>query len=299
LAVAGGGVDLLEPLRAQVPRHGPGLVRRQAAPAPAPTIARVRGVGHLPPSSWERRHPGAESWSFDFFTADGSLGGFVGLTFHAEPGVCWYWAGLVGTGRPYLLVRDQEVELPRQPGSREVRSEALWADMNCETPFDHWSFALEAFGVALEDPAEALAGERGDRTGLGLDLEWEAVAGVAGAEGRYDQPGVVHGEVLVGGGAHVEAIDFDGYGWRRHAWGQLGGLVTPRSWLGGRLDDGSPHRRDDLAEDLRLEPLHRAPLLLEASGRRAALDRRLCRFVDPRAGAGLGWAEWLRPEAAP
>lgn len=203
-------------------------------------------------ASWERRHPGRpELWGFDFFTADASLGGFVGLTFLPDRRRCWYWAALVGDGRPYLLVRDLEVTPPRLPTSREIRSEALWADMNCETSFEHWSLGLEAFGVAMDDPDEALGAERGERVGLGLDLEWESVGDIVGTEGSYDQPGVVHGEILVGG-AGVERIAFEGHGWRRHAWRQhdersADWTTAPRSWLGGRLDDSTPHRWEPLA----------------------------------------------------
>jgi hypothetical protein len=51
-----------------------------------------------PDPAWERRHPeGPESWSFDFASPDGGLGGFVGLTLWARPrlactGPPW-WAG--------------------------------------------------------------------------------------------------------------------------------------------------------------------------------------------------------------
>ena len=248
--------------------------------------------------SWERRHPDRpEWWTFDFFVEDGSLGGFVGLTFLPVRRRGWYWAVLVGQGRPYLLVRDLEITLPRPPQSREIRAQALWADMNCETPFEHWSLGLEAFGVAMDDPAEALGSERGERVGLGLDLEWESAVEPVGGEGSYEQLGVVHGEILVGG-ASVETIAFEGHGWRRHAWGEPPGASTywmtaPRSWLGGRLDDGSPHRVEPVAEEVVTESLLRAPLVVELDGGQGALDRRLCRFDDPVAGTGLGWVEWL------
>ena len=254
------------------------------------------GHGRLPAESgWERRHPGlAESWCFDFWAPDASLGGFVALVFHADPAVAWYWAGLVGAGRAYLLVRDLEVELPRRPTSCEIRSEALWADLNCETPFDHWSLGLEAFGVTLDDPEEALRGERGHRSGLGLDLEWEAAAAVVGTEGSYQQPGTVHGEILVGGGGDVESVAFDGDGWRRHTWGRLEWLRPSRSWLGGRLAEGGRYLAGAPGPE-EVTPVHRAPLLLEGGGRQTVLERCLCRFAGPDGRPGLGWAEWLKP----
>jgi hypothetical protein len=247
-----------------------------------------------PDPSWERRHPGQrESWSFDFCAPDASLGGFLGLTLHPPPRpAAWYWAALVGVGRPYLLVRDLEVEAPRRGGSREVRADGLWADVNCETAFEHWSVGLEAFGVAMDDPDEALGAERGERIGLGLDLEWEAVAGPVGNEGDYDQPCDVHGEILVGAGSVVETIAFEGHGWRRHAWGAPPGAdAGATDWLGGRLEDGTPYRGEANAgeggDGHARRVLFRAPLRLEPG----VLERSLCRFTAAGGGAGLGWHE--------
>lgn len=244
---------------------------------------------------WERRHPGQpESWSFDFFTPDGALGGFVGLTIWAEPRAAWYWAALVGRRRPYLLVRELDVEAPRSPTSREIRADSLWADVNCETPFDHWSLGLEAFGVALDDPDEALGDERGDRTGLGLDLEWEAVGPVTGSAPSYGQACAVHGEILVGAGRHVETIDLDGAGWRRHAWGTGVDWFTPAAWLGGHVDGGGPHSAS--GPDARSGAvLFRAPLRLERGDRVATLERALRRFTTSTGGTGLGWSEEVVP----
>ena len=130
------------------------------------------------------RTPSPEGVGFDFWLPDGSFGGF-----------CWldgagFVAGVVGEGRPYLLVKDLDVRPP--PGSWEIRAEGLWADHNCETAGEHWSFGLEAFGVAFDDPAEAVRpGAFGDRVPLGYDLEWD--------EGR------VYGEVLIG----TERLELD------------------------------------------------------------------------------------------
>ncbi|HEX2700793.1 MAG TPA: hypothetical protein VHM89_11395 [Acidimicrobiales bacterium] len=242
--------------------------------------------------TWERRHPGGpESWSFDFVAPGGGVAGFVGLTIWSAPRRAWYWAALVGRRRPYLLVRDLEVAAPRAPTSREIRADGLWADLNCETPHDHWSVGLEAFGVLLDDPDEALGGERGERTGLGLDLEWEAAAPVVGGVGSYGQACSVHGEILVGGGGGpVETITFDGRGWRRHAWGKAVGWFTPASRLDGHLEDGRPFTATGLVPPA-IDVLCRAPLRLELSSRRSVLERALCRFRTPEGSSGLAWSE--------
>jgi hypothetical protein len=186
----------------------------------------------------------AESWYFDYAAEDGSLGGYVRLALYPNLGVAWYWTSLVGAGRFLVTVRDHEVPLPRRPGM-EVRAEGLWSALNCETPYDHWSIGLEAFAVELEDPSEAYRGERGERTALGLDLEWEASAPVfrrSGASpgrpmaGRYDQACSVYGDVLVGD----ERLAFSGWGRREHWWGVQDWWGAPASsWaLSGRLSDG-------------------------------------------------------------
>lgn len=232
----------------------------------------------MPDPRWERRQGDPpELFALDFFTGDGSLAGFLGLAFH--PGAAWYWAALVGDGRPYLLVRDAEVAPPRSPASMEIRAEGLWADTTCETPFDHWSYGLEAFGVSMDDPDEALGAERGDRTALGFDLEWEAGAEADGGDGAYAQPGIVHGDILVG----AERLAFDGHGWRRHEWGGISA-----AGFAGVTTDGVPVRRSPVDPSV-VVTLHRAPLVLPGG----VLDRRLGRLDD-----ALGWTEWLRPSAS-
>lgn len=222
----------------------------------------------------------------------------MALSFLPSAGAAWYWAGLVGAGRPYLLVRDLELDLPRRPAAREVRGPGLWADINCETPHEHWSLGLEAFGVALDDPEEALGAERGHRTGLGLDLEWEATGAVLARApgpptlggGDYEQFCEVHGEVLVGGGYDVETIAIAAHGWRRHAWGAVDWSATPWS-LRGRLAGGGPFASDAATGDLPV--MHRAPLRL----REGHLERAMVAFGDDARGdAGWGWSQVGRLE---
>ena len=103
--------------------------------------------------------------------------------------------------------------MPRRPDSLTVRGDGLWAELVCETAFEHWSIGLEAFGLVVEHPAD----EIGERLPVGLDLEWEV--GDDGSPrqiaGGYEQHGTVHGELLVG----TARISFDGTGPRTHTWG--------------------------------------------------------------------------------
>src|SRR3712207_7572613 len=50
-----------------------------------------------------------EWWSFDACSPDGATGLFVRIALHPALRRCSYWAGLVGDGRPYLLVRDDDL----------------------------------------------------------------------------------------------------------------------------------------------------------------------------------------------
>ena len=67
----------------------------------------------------ERAHPPGEerlwgeSWYFDFTDRAGTLGGYVRLGLYPNLGVAWYWACLVGEGRPLVTVIDHDVRLPR------------------------------------------------------------------------------------------------------------------------------------------------------------------------------------------
>ena len=143
-----------------------------------------------------------ESWYLDFASDDGRLGGYVRTGLYPNLGVCWYWAALVGEGRPLVAVIDHEVAIPATP-ALAVRGDGLWTDYVVETPWRHVSLGLEAFGVALDDPAATYGDLRGDRTALGFELDWETQGepfpfplGIT----RYEVPCRVHGEILVADG---------------------------------------------------------------------------------------------------
>jgi len=176
-----------------------------------------------------------ESWSFDFAEEGGPnaaggparMGGFVRLVLLPAQRAAWYWAYLVGPDFGSVVVRDREVPMPRRLTDADlaVRSDALWAEVVCETPFEHWGLGLEAFGVRVDDPRD----DWGERVAVGLDLEWEVVAPPFEYEDRYSHAGVVHGELLVG----PDHFPFEGRGVRDHEWGELGWLRDPpwqRGW---------------------------------------------------------------------
>jgi hypothetical protein len=243
-----------------------------------------------------------DAWEIDF-VADSGLAGFVRLALLPNQGVAWWWTGLL---TPRLVaVRDHEVALPR--AGLEVRADGLWGELVCETPLEHWSIGLEAFGIGYDDPADAWGDEWGERLPVGLDLEWEAAAGPGEFTPTGPRPppggvdychfGRVHGEVLVG----PDRFPISGLGFRSRASGLL-------DWWTGRpyrrLAWGTPDRtvvvttEDPNAPNalvLREEPvtvLGEAPVLVTAPGRPSV---RLARAVCQIGGddGGTGWAEWF------
>ena len=132
----------------------------------------------VPTVADERRHEAGterlwnESWYLDWFDTDGRIGGYVRLGVCPNLGHAWFWCALVGQGEPPVLVVDQETPIPAGPGL-EVRSSGLWADLIVEGPLEHFSVEVEAFGVALDEPADAYRGMPGERLPVGVDLGWE------------------------------------------------------------------------------------------------------------------------------
>jgi hypothetical protein len=195
----GAGVQVpFEPTDADEGRHAP----------PAPRVA-----------GW------CEWWSFDACSPDGSSGLFVRLALHPGLRRCSYWAGLVARRRPYLLVRDDDLDLPPPSVGLEVRG-SLWAACTCEAAGSHWTLGLESWAVAFSegDELDAWGHERGGREGLALDLSFEDEPALGGGacpiEEGWWRAGRLWGEVLVGSGGHHDELDVKGWpAVRRHCWG--------------------------------------------------------------------------------
>jgi len=175
-----------------------------------------------PPLGW------SEWWSFDASAPDGSLGVFVRLALHPARRRCSYWAGLVGRRRPYLLVRDDDLDLPPPSAGLEVRG-SLWASCTCEQPGSHWTLGLESWGVTFDDRdlLDAWGHERGGRQGLALDLSFEddpaAGSGACQLDQGWWRAGRLWGEIQVGSGGRIEELAAEGWpAVRRHCWGPSG-----------------------------------------------------------------------------
>jgi hypothetical protein len=132
------------------------------------------------------------SWSFEFSDDQGMQGS---LRLAVDDATASFHAQVVVPDVGVVVVHDDDVPPPKRDDVLVVRAEGLWVELLCETPGEHWSVGLEAFGVRFDDEAEAAASDRGERVPVGFDLEWET-------------PDRVVGEVLVGRGRH----ELDGTG---------------------------------------------------------------------------------------
>lgn len=257
-----------------------------------------------------------EAWHLDFATADASFGGHVRLGILPNQGVSWVWAAVVGDGRRLVTVVEHEAPIPR-PGALDLRCEGLWTDFVCEEALDHWSVGLEAFGVALDEPDDALRGLRGERVGVGFDLGWETVGEASGDPrgARYHLDCDVAGEVLVGD----EVVTFDGWGSRDHTWGvsDRGGAAATTGAGSGRLDDGTRWhvdggieaggsadpgppptggRIDDAVPVLRHRVRHRSPVpVATADGNGVVVLHGLCTTSAADGRTGAAWLRWDLP----
>lgn len=127
--------------------------------------------------------------------------------------------------RPPIVLAEEGIPVP--VNGWELRTSGLWADHNCETALEHWSYGLEAFALAIDEPAELLGRGYGDRTPLGWELDFEATEAVtpigesstslAGSDLEgYAQPGRLHGLVQFADGE----VEVDDVATRWRWWGR-------------------------------------------------------------------------------
>jgi hypothetical protein len=173
-----------------------------------------------PSSAW------SETWEWRLVLDDGSLALTVALVRRPSQARLSYLFALVGRDRATVSVVEHDIAAPRRD-SLELRASGIWADHICEQPFSHWNLGLEAFGLTLDEPDDAVGDARGIRTPVGLDLEWEDDTGPSALDATdgYLTAGRAHGEILVG----VEEHDVVGAGHRLHRWGNGPSLL---SWTG-------------------------------------------------------------------
>ena len=175
-----------------------------------------------------------EQWQFDFWSPQHDLGGWVHFTYDQSSRKGWYVTALLGVDRQLVLVVDPKIPIPQLSQYLEFRAEGIWAQHVCETPLEHWTVGLEAFGVTLETAEDAMGNQWGKRTGVGLDLEWERIEDTEETVTGFRQRCSVSGEVLI----DEQAFDLDVDGWRSRSWGPDLGLVERPTGNGIHIDVG-------------------------------------------------------------
>jgi hypothetical protein len=178
-----------------------------------------------------------------------------------------------------VLVRAIDLTPPRR-NTLEVRGEGIWAELVCETPLEHWSIGLEAFGVHLDHPHDALTGEKGHRIAVGLDLEWETIGPPTDTPRGYAQPGTVHGDLLLG----TETIPIDALGVRSHEWGS-----PPTHRARAFAIEPTTHA---LVE---ADTQHETPDITLLVDEATAVHRAITELRSPSGTSLRGWAEWHDP----
>jgi hypothetical protein len=179
--------------------------------------------------------PSVEQWQFDFWSPEHDLGGWTHFTYDLASRCGWYVTALIGVQRPLVLVVDPKIQIRELSQYLEFRAEGIWAQHVCETPLEHWSVGLEAFGVTLETVEDAMGDQWGIRTGVGFDLEWERIEDTEETDIGFRQRCSVTGEVLI----DQEVIDLNVEGWRSRSWGSALGLVDRPTGTGIHIRVGS------------------------------------------------------------
>lgn len=182
----------------------------------------------------ERPDPSApvDRWWFEFCDQAADAFGWVEFRHYPSQGLAHYSCAVTGFDRPLIVAVDDAIVMRQPTRSLEFRNSGMWAHHVCEEPWARWTVGLEAFGVELDRPDDALeVPARGRLVPLGLDLEWYATDAPEGSAQRCR----VVGDLLLG----PDVIEIDSSGWRGRSWASPGPQVR-----GERLSDESlqqPH----------------------------------------------------------
>lgn len=222
--------QFVDPTEGQIAHHASSLPHMGSADREQPTWTDVDEFRHTC-----QQTPGwREEWAFWFWSHDGSIGGYTGITVVGEGRSTQYWAALVRRGEPLLQVCELHGPPLRVSPSLLLKAEGLWADHDCESPFGQWTVTNECFAVALEDPDEVYRRSYGVATPMALDLEWYAESSPSPVEGGYEQAGTAHAVVeLADGELEGEFLSRRTHRWGSWPWASevvpTGGLRAPLS----------------------------------------------------------------------
>ena len=154
---------------------------------------------------------------------ESDLGGWVHFAYDSTSRSAWYVAALLGSERPLVLVVDPQIRIDELSPYLEFRAEGIWAQHVCETPMQHWTIGLEAFGVTLDQPEGAM----GDQWGIEPELAWTLNGSTPQnprTENGFSQDCFVNGEVL------LDDMSFEvaSKGTRSRMWSTANLRLTPR-----------------------------------------------------------------------
>jgi hypothetical protein len=210
-----------------------------------------------------------EEWAFWFWSDDGHTGGYTGVTSCRRGLQSWYWAALITPEVPLLYLCDLDAPALRGTPSLVVKAEGLWADHDCEAPFEQWTVTNEGTAVILEDADEVFGRGLGTQSPMAFDIEWYAEAAPQAIPGGYEQVGTVN--------AVIERDCGDLHGQfrsrRTHRWGH---------WSWGTDDSQPGHRAPLFVGGRRIERQ------LDARGWREWVEMRAADGHPPAAGRGSG-----------
>lgn len=162
-----------------------------------------------------------EEWTWAFWAADASIGGFTSYRLIGGSEAWYAWA-LARSGQPLLHVT--EWDIPRRSDPMVAKAPAMWAEFICEAPFEQWTVGNETYAVELEDPSESLGRGYGTAVPVASDYEWYSLANRPVAiDHGYRQAGVVHGTVELASG-RLELTELRAV--RTHRW-SLDGALPP------------------------------------------------------------------------
>jgi hypothetical protein len=145
----------------------------------------------------------------EFVAADGAVAGLVRLELRPLAGVSRFMAAVLRPRADPIVVIDYDLPLSR--GALEFRAPGVWAELCCETPLDHWTIGLEAFGLGVAAHEVVTPSTYGTRVAVGLDLDLDTVSAPDGDGSAFSVGVRVHGEVLV----DEASYEIDGVGVRR------------------------------------------------------------------------------------
>ena len=191
------------------------------------------------PSSLEQRKESdgrsgwVETWDQWFVIEGEQRGGYVRLELLPAQQRARYWASLIGFGEPLITVLVDDLPFPS--GRLEIRGPGIWTETTVLDPFVHLTTDLEAFGVAIEPATDVWSGAFGQRTAVGLELDFDT-GGPSGPSPRigldgYRLAGRMHGEILL----NEQKWQIEGVGVRDDWWGVPS---TESSWRGWVSCDG-------------------------------------------------------------